>query len=203
MRIVILTFDGFNELDSLVAYNILNRVKLPGWNVVIAAPTARVRSMNNLVIDAHAPVEAARFADAVVVGSGNRTLEHMEDAALMASLSLRPSHQLVAAQCSGALMLARLGLLTGVPACTDLSTRPWLEKVGVQVLDRPFHASGNLATAGGCLASQYLAGWLMARLASITLAADALRYVAPVGEKEEYLARVLDNVLPYLPPRAA
>jgi hypothetical protein len=30
MRIAVLTFDGFNELDSFVASAILNRVKLPG-----------------------------------------------------------------------------------------------------------------------------------------------------------------------------
>jgi hypothetical protein len=31
MRIAILTFDGFNEIDSFVALNLLNRVKRPGW----------------------------------------------------------------------------------------------------------------------------------------------------------------------------
>ncbi len=32
MRIAILTFDGFNEIDSFVALNILNRVRREGWN---------------------------------------------------------------------------------------------------------------------------------------------------------------------------
>lgn len=54
MRIAILTFEGFNELDSLVTFNILNRAKLPGCQVLIAAPTPRVRSMSGLVIDAQA-----------------------------------------------------------------------------------------------------------------------------------------------------
>jgi hypothetical protein len=35
MRISILTFQGFNELDSLVAFGILNRIKNPGWRVKI------------------------------------------------------------------------------------------------------------------------------------------------------------------------
>ena len=48
MHIAILTFDGFNELDSLIALGILNRVKTPGWRVSIASPTARVRSMNGV-----------------------------------------------------------------------------------------------------------------------------------------------------------
>jgi hypothetical protein len=33
----------------------------------------------------------------------------------------------------------------------------------VKVLDQPFYAEGNIATAGGCLASQYLATWILLR----------------------------------------
>lgn len=33
----------------------------------------------------------------------------------------------------------------------------WVEEADVTVLNQPFFARGNLATAGGCLASQYLA----------------------------------------------
>ncbi|MCQ6963993.1 hypothetical protein GPA27_12235 [Aromatoleum toluolicum] len=32
----------------------------------------------------------------------------------------------------------------------------WVEQADVTVLNEPFIARGNLATAGGCLASQYL-----------------------------------------------
>lgn len=202
-RIAILTFDGFNEIDSLVAYHILNRVRRPGWEVQIASPTLRVKSMNGLVIAAQASLEDARAADAVIVGSGMATRALAEDPALLTGLGLQPSRQLIASQCSGALLLAKLGLLKDAPACTDLKTRSWLEEIGVAVLDRPFFARGNVATAGGCLASQYLAAWLIARLAGIEPAAEALRYVAPVGEKELYVSRVLENVLPFLPEPAA
>jgi hypothetical protein len=51
MHIAILTFDGFNELDSLIALGILNRIKKPGWRVSIASPTERIRSMNGVVLD--------------------------------------------------------------------------------------------------------------------------------------------------------
>ena len=46
MHIAILTFDGFNELDSLIALGILNQVKKPDWRVSIASPTSTVTSMN-------------------------------------------------------------------------------------------------------------------------------------------------------------
>ena len=53
MHIAILTFDGFNELDSLIAYGMLSRISLLGdadWRVSIASPTDRVTSMNGLTL---------------------------------------------------------------------------------------------------------------------------------------------------------
>ena len=198
MHIAILTFEGFNELDSLIALGILNRIKRPGWRVSIACPSAKVRSMNGVVIEAQASLEEACAADAVLVGSGMLTRDVVADAALMARLQLDPARQLLGAQCSGTLVLAKLGLLQGVPACTDLTTKPWVQEAGIDILNQPFYANGNLATAGGCLASQYLAAWVIARLEGVSAAESAMHYVAPVGEKEEYVARMLANIAPYV-----
>src|SRR4029077_20093577 len=77
------------------------------------------------------------------------------------------------------------------------------EEAGVEGLNQPFYPAGNIATAGGCLASQYLAAWIIARTEGEEAARSALHYVAPVGEKEEYVARAMKNVAPYLSnPRA-
>jgi transcriptional regulator GlxA family with amidase domain len=200
MHIAILTFDGFNELDSLIAFGILNRVKKPGWRVSIAGPAAKLRSMNGLVLETQASLQDACAADAVLVGSGVKTREVAADAALMAQLQgLDPARQLLGAQCSGTLVLAKLGLLNGVPACTDLTTRPWVEEAGVAVLNQPLVARGNVATAGGCLSSHYLAAWLIARLEGVDAARAAIHYVAPVGEKEDYVARAMAHIAPFLP----
>jgi transcriptional regulator GlxA family with amidase domain len=198
MHIAILTFEGFNELDSLIALGILNRVRKPGWRVSIASPSARVRSMNGVVLEAQASLADAREADAVLVGSGIGTRDVVADGALMAQLRLDPARQLLGAQCSGTLILARLGLLEGVPACTDLTTKPWVQEAGVAVLDQPFVARQNVATAGGCLASQYLAAWFIARLAGAEAAREAIHYVAPVGEKDIYVERAMAKVSPFL-----
>lgn len=202
MHIAILTFPGFNELDSFVALGILNRVKAPGWRVSLCCPAPQVTSMNGVVVQAQSSLAEAATADAVIVGSGLQTREVVQDPALMATLALDPARQLIGAQCSGALVLARLGLLGAVPACTDLTTRPWVQAAGVRVLNQPFFAAGNVATAGGCLASPYLAAWVIARLQGVDAACAALHYVAPVGEKDAWVARAMQHVTPHLPAPA-
>jgi transcriptional regulator GlxA family with amidase domain len=198
MHIAILTFEGFNELDSLIALGILNRVRQPGWRVSLACPTPRVRSMNGVIIEAQASLTEARTADAVIIGSGLLTRDIVKDVGIMEQLRFDPARQLLGAQCSGTLVLAKLGLLNSIPACTDLTTKPWVEEAGVAVLNQPFYAKGNVATAGGCLSSQYLAAWVIARLVGPEAAESAIHYVAPVGEKEEYVTRAISRIEPYL-----
>jgi hypothetical protein len=36
MRVAILTFDGFNELDSFIALGLLNQLKASGWKASAA-----------------------------------------------------------------------------------------------------------------------------------------------------------------------
>ena len=199
MHIAILTFQGFNELDSFIALGILNRVKKPGWRVTLCCPEPQVTSMNGVTVHAGSDLADAASADAVVVGSGIKTRDIVQDPAMLVRLRLDPARQLIGAQCSGALVLAKLGLLNSIPACTDLTTKPWVVEAGVEVLNQPFYAQGNIATAGGCLSSTYLAAWVIARLEGVDAASSAVHYVAPVGEKDEYVARAMGNITPYLP----
>lgn len=199
MRIAIVTFDGFNELDSFIPLGLLNRLSAQGWSAEITSPSTYVTSMNGVTVQAQRPLEFANEADAVIFGSGIYARAIAENSALLDRLQLDPLRQLIGAQCSGTLLLARLGLLADMPACTDLTTKPWVVEAGVRVVDEPFHARGPVATAGGCLASQYLAAWLMVRGAGFEAAAQALHYAAPVGEKEAYVAKLLAVVKPFLP----
>lgn len=198
MQIAVLTFDGFNELDSFIAAGILNRMRAKGWMAYITSPTPEVVSMNGVEIRRQKPLEFAAEADAVLIGSGIKTRDIAADTDMLSRMTLSPSRQLIGAQCSGTLLLAKLGLLNDLPACTDLTTKPWVIEAGVKVVDSPFIAHGNVATAGGCLSSQYLAAWMIARLASIQDAEEAIHYVAPVGEKERYVQQALAVITPFL-----
>ncbi len=203
MQIAVLTFDGFNELDSFIAASLLNRMKHKGWKAHITSPTERVTSMNGVEVRRQRPLAFAADADAVLVGSGIKTRDIAANDALLAQINLDPRRQLIGAQCSGTLLLAKLGLIGNLPACTDLTTKPWVIEAGLEVLDAPFVAHGNVATAGGCLASQYLATWMIARGATLQDAQEAIHYVAPVGEKQAYVDRATSIVSPFLAPGAS
>lgn len=203
MQIAVLTLEGYNELDSFIAAAVLNRMRAKGWAAYITSPAEEVTSMNGVTVRAQRGLDFLEEADAVLIGSGIRTRDHAADAALLSAIRLDPARQLIGAQCSGTLLLAKLGLLGDLPACTDLTTKPWVIEAGVDVIDAPFIAHGNVATAGGCLASQYLAAWMIARLGSLQDAGEAIHYVAPVGEKAEYVDRALGAVRPFLAKAAA
>jgi transcriptional regulator GlxA family with amidase domain len=198
MNIVILTFQGFNEIDSLVAFRMLKWLDKKDWSIKICCPESEVTSMGGLTIQAQGMIEEANTADAVLVGSGLMTREIIKDKSIMSRLDLNPSRQLIGAQCSGTLMLAALGLLSNIPACTDSITKPWVQEAGVEVLNQPLFAKGNIATAGGCLSSAYLAAWIIAKLDDLETAKKALFYFAPMGEKEEFAAHSVKNITPYL-----
>jgi len=196
MRIAVLTFDGFNEIDSFVASNILNRVK--GWSAQICGPSGTVESMHGVTVQTQQPLEFANEADAVLIGSGRHTLAIIEDAAIMSRLRLDPKRQLIGSQCSGALVLGKLGLLTRQPVCTDRYTRPFAEAAGLNVLEQAFFCEGNVASAGGCLSGYYLATWMIWRLAGKRAVEEALIYVVPVGQEEHYLQLAIDAVSPFM-----
>ena len=205
MHIAILTFDGFNELDSLVAFGMLSRISLLGdnnWRVSIASPTPRVTSMNGLTLDAHIGLADACSADAVLIGSGMKTREVAADASIMGQLQLDPARQLITAQCSGTYLLSRVGLTGHLSACTDNTSKPWVQAAGVRVVNQAFVAHGNIATAGGCLSSQYLVAWLLTRLRNEEVAREVLHYFAPVGEKEDHVERAMAHVKASLEPLA-
>ena len=194
MKIAVVTFEGFNEIDSFVALHILNRIKREGWKAEIVAPSSSVTSMNGVKVQAQQPLSFVNQADAVLFGSGKLTRTIVQDETLMSGFQLDPSRQLIGAQCSGALIMKRLGLVENIPICTDLVTRPWLIESGAQVIDQSFMAKGNIATAGGCLSSQYLAAWVIYRSLGREAVEEAFGYVAPVGEEENLVERVLEAI---------
>src|SRR3990167_3201439 len=77
MKIAMVAFEGFTDVDLFLPWDLFYRVKdatyaaYEGeWDVRICADTARIRSSSGLAIDRHEPLEWANGADAVFVVSG-------------------------------------------------------------------------------------------------------------------------------------
>ncbi|MBU6339215.1 MAG: DJ-1/PfpI family protein [Rickettsiales bacterium] len=198
MKVSILTFEGFNELDSFIALGILNRLKNKGLQASITSPSSKITSINGVKIEVKEQLESASNADAVLFGSGIYTREVAQDSSILKRIKLNPDRQLIGAQCSGTLLMAKLGLINDIPACTDLTTKTWAIEAGAKIIDAPFYAKGNISTAGGCMSSQYLAACTIAKLFNYEEAREAIYYVAPVGQKEEYVEMIMKVVREFL-----
>lgn len=193
MKIAIVTLDGFNEIDSFVALSILNRAQADGVTAAITAPGETVTSMNGVTVSVQQPMSFVREADAVLLGSGIHTRNHIDDQAITDELSLDPSRQLIGAQCSGVLFLYRLGFLPAT-ITTDPKTRLLLARTDTVVEDRPLVAQGNIVTGGGCLSSSYLAGWFLAKAVGIDKAMSILETAAPVGQRSQFGKQARDII---------
>jgi transcriptional regulator GlxA family with amidase domain len=188
--VAIVTFDRFNELDSFIALHLFGRVKHHGIAAEIVTPADPITSVNGVRITGARPLEWVEQADVVLFGSGKGNLEATSDPAVMRRLRIDPRHQLIGSQCSGALVLHRLGLVGERPFCTDVVTRRIFDEIGVAISGNAFAVDGNVATAGGCLSAQYLAAWVLTRTLGWERAAEAVRYIAPVGSEHETVVRV-------------
>jgi len=104
VNIAVLTFEGFNEIDSFVASAMLNRVKQPPLRALILAPTEQVTAMNGVVVHSQAPLALAREADAVIVGSGTGARDLVQTPDILRQLSWDRARQMIGAQYSGALL---------------------------------------------------------------------------------------------------
>lgn len=182
MNIALVVFDQCTDLDVWLMWDLFNRVWLPNWQVSIVGEAAQHVSTTGITIATHAPLEAANTADVVMFVSGQGTRAKMHDTAWLARLQLDPQRQLIGSICSGALLLAALGLLKGRTATTYPTSKAALERFGVTVEEKPFIQHGNVATAGGCLAAQYLAGWVIEAKAGQAWRELVLKSIQPVGE---------------------
>jgi transcriptional regulator GlxA family with amidase domain len=181
-NVAIVIFDDFTDLDLFLMWDLLNRVRVPDWSVKILGTSETHVSKTGIAIPTHGLLEEADWADAVLFVSGSGTRTCIADPAWLSRFELDPERQMIGSICSGALILAKLGLLEGKTATTYPTVRPALEALGVEVVERPFVAHGNVATAGGCLAQQYLVGWVVANLADEEWSQLILKSIQPVGE---------------------
>lgn len=182
MKIAIVIFDKFTDIDLFLMWDLLNRVRVADWEVRILGEKPVHLSATNIEIKTQGTIEEANDADAVLFISGQGTRDRIADESWLAKFNLNPERQFIGSICSGSLILAKLGLLEGKTATTYPTSKAVLESLNVEVVEKPFVAHGNVATAGGCLAQQYLIHWVVENLADKDWADLIVKAIQPVGE---------------------
>ena len=163
-------------------WDLFNRVRLPEWEVRIVGEKSHHISATGLMTATHGSIEEANQSDVVLFVSGRGTRTMMRDKLWLSRFKLNPERQMIASVCSGALLLAALGLLAGKTATTDPTTKQLLEGFGITVEEKSFIEHDNVATSGGCLAAQYVVGWVLEKKADKAWKELVLKSIQPVGE---------------------
>ncbi|WP_043652105.1 DJ-1/PfpI family protein [Nocardia thailandica] len=166
MQIAIVVYPGFTALDFVGPYEVLHR--MPGAQVrFVWHDTGPVAADSGaLLVGATHTFAETPSPDVVLVPGGMTSIEHARDADLLDWL--RRAHETATwttSVCSGSVILAAAGLLTGARATSHWLMLPALRPFGVTpVGDERIVHEGGIATAAGVSAGIDLALWLVGEI---------------------------------------
>jgi putative intracellular protease/amidase len=185
----VVVFDGFDDLDAIAPLEILTAAGFPTRVVRPPGHATRVRSAHGLVMEVDAELGAG---PALVVVPGGGWLDAAPgvrdqcEGPLPARLAaLHDAGTVVASVCTGAMLLARAGLLAGRPAVTNRSALDDLAAAGAEVhREARVVDDGSVVTGGGPAAGLDLAIRLVARFAGEDAGREAAARLEhePVGQ---------------------
>lgn len=202
MRVAIVLFDGFDDLDAVGPLEVFGHARTAGVDLDVELQTlteqAVVASSHGLTLrpDGVLPVpggEASTVAgpgedrpDLVVVPGGGWNAEadagaraQVDDGALPDALARLHGHgTTVSSVCTGGLILAAAGLTDGRPATTHHDAVDDLRASGAVVVDARVVDDGDIVTAGGVTSGIDLALHLLEREFGPDVAASVAGTVA-------------------------
>lgn len=182
--VTIVAFDKFTDIDVFLPWDLFNRVKLRNkdWQVKIVGTAPKHKSVCGINLDMQGTIEECNAADVVFFASGPGTRTLIKDADYLKRFKLNPDKQVICSMCSGALVLAALGLLEGLTATTYPTAIEELKSFGIEVEDKALVAHGNIATAAGCLAAIDLVSFVIEKLLDEETKDEVIASIKPVGE---------------------
>lgn len=150
MQIAIVLYPDFTALDVIGPYEVLGR--LPDTEAVFVAESPGLvrNDLGGLSIDAVARLDDVPEPDVVVVGGGPGQVDQMSDGPLHAWLRRvdRPGAWLTSV-CTGSLILAAAGLLTGRRATSHWGALEQLTEFGATPVKERVVIDGHFATGAG------------------------------------------------------
>jgi transcriptional regulator GlxA family with amidase domain len=185
-RIGIFVFDGVEELDAVGPWEVLSHWTQEhpddGWDAFcLSADGAPVVGAKSLVLGAHHSVDDAPPLDLLIHPGGPGTRPMLDDADHLAWVRrCRASVPLMASVCTGSLVYAAAGLLTGRRATTHWASINLLSELDPTVVtdvDARFVDDGDLVTSAGVSAGIDMALHLVARLTDVERAREVRREI--------------------------
>jgi putative intracellular protease/amidase len=165
----VVVFDGFDDLDAIAPLEVLTAAGFATRVVRPAGHPTTVHSAHGLVLDVRDELSAPELV--VVPGGGwldaaPGVRDQCEGPLPGTLAALHDAGTVVASVCTGAMLLARAGLLSGRPAVTNRNALEDLAAAGADVRrDARVVDDGSVVTAGGPAAGIDLAVRLVARFA--------------------------------------
>jgi putative intracellular protease/amidase len=166
MQIVIALFDRFTALDAVGPHQVLHH--LPGAEVVFAAERAGdvTDHTRTLTLQAQAALADVPRPDILVIPGGPGQVAHMTPGPLHNwVIEADKTSTWTTSVCTGALILAAAGLLSGREATTYGLALPELERLGAVPRRERFVFDGKYVTGAGVSAGIDMALALAGRVA--------------------------------------
>jgi putative intracellular protease/amidase len=184
VKVSILAFDDFTDLDLILHWDILNRVRyvcgIEDWDVRIVGTKPSHISALGLAIPTSVSIETLRDSNGIILCSGKGTRALLNDESYLIRLGLNPKTQFIGAQCSGSLILGALGFLRDVEVSAYPPIIESLREYGAKLVDRSLVVHDNLATASSCLAGQFLSEWMIRVLVGSKISKRVMDTVMPL-----------------------
>lgn len=159
MNVAIVLFEGFDELDAIGPYEVFRLAAGYGGDIdtqlVTLESTARVEARSGLRVEPDGTLNGTDPNLLVVPGGGWNDGEkgvrrEYERGALPDAIARHHEEGArIASVCTGALLLAKTGLLEGRPATTHHTALEDLEATGATLQEGRFVDDGDVLTAGG------------------------------------------------------
>lgn len=167
MQIAILLFDRLTALDAVGPYEVLSRLPDAEVTFVAQEPGLKHTDTHQLALLATASLTEVPSADVVLVPGGRvEQPELMDDGPVHEWLrTAHESSTWTASVCTGSLILAAAGLLTGRRATTHWTALEELGRLGAEPVAERVVFDGKLVTAAGVSAGIDMALALAARIA--------------------------------------
>jgi putative intracellular protease/amidase len=188
MQIAIVLYDRFTTLDAVGPYEVLSR--LPGATVIFAAqqpgPVTADTGMLSLV--AEAAFTDLQSPDIVLMPGGPGQEQQMDDGALHEWLRQVDAHtSWTTSVCTGSLILAAAGLLTGRSATSHWLAADRLTGFGARPVRQRVVIDGKYITAAGVSAGIDMALELSGRIGG-RAAAEAIQLMIEYDPRPPYNA---------------